>query len=274
MVNRGRSTESYLSPSRPHFPALGNESLRTSETGSVQGWGQLAANLPEMHMPGILTRKLDLEVHEETIADLLHTWTSILTDRTSRLKHARRGSLASGLPPRGCDGSSRAWWRFSAARNSSVRGRAVSLYCRRTFVSVVKIQMVTRISDVQTFSCTSLEFPTTATVCLPSPCWESVVKLSIAWMPQGCVDCRHIVRSLEWSQERKKLEYWIAITFRGARRRVTETVESDVERAMLSLFRQRPSAIQNPERWMAREYKDMTSSPLQLCRRARSGAAQ
>jgi len=103
---------------------------------------------------------------------------------------------------------------------------------------------------------------------------ESVVKLSIAWMPQGCVDCRHIVGSLERTQERKKLECWIAITFWGARRRVTETVESDVERVMLSLFRQRPSAIQNPERWMAREYKHMSSSLLQFCRRARSGATQ
>jgi len=133
----------------------------------MEGWGQLAANLSKLHVPDILTQKLDLEVHEETIADLLHAWTSILADRTSRLRHAQRGSLASGLPPRDCDGSSRAWRRFAAARNSGVQGRAVSPYCRATFVYVLRIQVVTRSLNVQTFSCTSLGFLTPATVCLP-----------------------------------------------------------------------------------------------------------
>ena len=38
---------------------------------------------------------------------------AILADRTSRLRHTRRGSSASALPPRGCDGSS---WRGGGFR--------------------------------------------------------------------------------------------------------------------------------------------------------------
>ena len=114
---------------------------------------------------------------------------------------------------------------------------------------------------------------------LSHPYWESLAELSIlelrrlggtAWSP-------HIMGSLEGSQEWDKLEAWIGIIWMVWPPETGSATEEDVRGVMLSLFRQRPEAIQKLDRWLGRwseRHGEVPERFQQICVRARPEAAR
>ena len=86
---------------------------------------------------------------------------------------------------------------------------------------------------------------------LPHPYWDLMVELAIAepWSLADLDDHEQVMVSLEEEQEWDILEYWVGLVWIKSRPQIDEVPE-DVERVTLSLFRQRPDAIQKLEQWL------------------------
>ena len=83
--------------------------------------------------------------------------------------------------------------------------------------------------------------------------WELLVELAISeswWLESEDIHGPEIAKSLIDAQEWGKLECWIGIVWMFSE--WAGITEEDLERSMLLLFRQRPSAAQRLEQWMGR----------------------
>ena len=86
------------------------------------------------------------------------------------------------------------------------------------------------------------------------------------------------MESLERDQEWGKLERWMGIIWMVWPPETGSTTEEEVRRVTLSLFCQRPGAIQKLERWMerwsARSGKAVSESFRRACEQARLETAR
>ena len=92
---------------------------------------------------------------------------------------------------------------------------------------------------------------------LPHPCWELMMGLAID-RPRSLDDLddhEQVMVSLEEEQEWDILEYWVGLVWILQRPNIGGVPE-DVKRVTLSLFRQRPDAIQKLEQWLRRSTAD------------------
>lgn len=99
---------------------------------------------------------------------------------------------------------------------------------------------------------------------------ELMVDLAVSGsQPSGPIDELQIVDTLEEAQEWDTLVYWVGLIWVTQRPKVGG-IQEDLERTTLSLFRQRPGAIQKLERWMQRaSYLSETIECLRwVCERA------
>ena len=92
---------------------------------------------------------------------------------------------------------------------------------------------------------------------LPHSYCKLMVELTIAWpwLSSGLDDYERVMVSLEEEEEWDILEYWAGVVWILRRPKIGEVPE-DVERVTLSLFRQRPDAIQKLEQWLRRSTAD------------------
>lgn len=121
--------------------------------------------------------------------------------------------------------------------------------------------------------------------------WELLVELAIL-VPRGSVSFAkgwpvtesvefvydsHVVESLVESQEWDKLECWMSFVWTEWPPKIDETAE-DLEHAMVSLFRRRPSAAQKleqrMERWGQEWHSDIPESFQRTCKQAYEAAQQ
>ena len=84
--------------------------------------------------------------------------------------------------------------------------------------------------------------------------WELLVELAVSepwWLGSNVTDGRKITESLVEAQEWGRLECWIRVVWMLPELPdVARMTEEDLESSMLLLFRQRPDAAQNLERWI------------------------
>ena len=115
---------------------------------------------------------------------------------------------------------------------------------------------------------------------LPYLCWELLTELSILESQhlEGVTWNPDVMKSLKGSHGWAKLECWIGIVWIAWPPETGSTAEGEVGDAMLSLFRQRPDAVQKLEQWMGRWGegcgKVVPESFRQACEQARREAAQ
>ena len=220
---------------------------------------------------------------EEVIADLLHAWTS------------RSGSHK---PPSSLNACARhiVGLQPSSPRLRRLVIRAVGLigYQRFTQVGVERfLELLNRLSaDIEdmdgdeswaTFLLDAIQ-SSDGIQHLPYPYWELLTELlileaqrleAVAWSP--CV-MASLEDNQEWDQERGKLECWMGIVWIAWPPETGSTAEGEVRGATLSLFRQRPGAVQKleqwVERWSERSGKVVPESFRQACEQARHEATQ
>jgi len=107
--------------------------------------------------------------------------------------------------------------------------------------------------------------------------WELLVEITPlvpCFREDFCSHCRpQITTSLEDAKDREKLECWIGVAW--ALWHLDSAEAEGLKRVALSLFRQRPSAIQKLEQRMGRRrYYRPSVSFLQICKQARIEGAQ
>ena len=95
--------------------------------------------------------------------------------------------------------------------------------------------------------------------------------ISCSWRLRGYAWSSQITTFLKDSQEWDKLECWIGVVWMVWPPGTGGTIKEDVERAMLSLFRQRPDAIQKlkqrMERWSEENDYQVPESFQSICER-------
>ena len=113
---------------------------------------------------------------------------------------------------------------------------------------------------------------------LPHPYWESLAELSVSESQrlEGVAWKSDVMESLENNLEWDKLEAWMGIVWM-VWPKVGSTTE-DVRGVMLSLFHQRPGAIQKLEQWLERwsegHGNTVPETFEEICRQALREAAQ
>ena len=87
---------------------------------------------------------------------------------------------------------------------------------------------------------------------LSQPYWELLAELStsVIWWMRNPTWNPDIMVFLEGNQEWDKLEIWMGVIWIVWPQKISGPIEGDVRRIMLSLFHQRPGAIQKLRKWM------------------------
>jgi len=104
---------------------------------------------------------------------------------------------------------------------------------------------------------------------LPYPYWELMVELAInkSWIRDDPIDYDlQVMLSLEEEEEWDALECWNGFVW-FLRCPKVDAMPEDLERTMLSLFRQRPGAAKKLERWMQRSSVPQVPECLECLRR-------
>ena len=108
---------------------------------------------------------------------------------------------------------------------------------------------------------------------LPHQYLGLMVELTVAGLrPSDPIDEAQVMISLEEEQGWDVLEYWMGVVW-AIRRPKIDGVSEDLERVTLSLFRQRPKAVQKLEQWLQRSDDSLESVECLrwICERAGLG---
>jgi len=107
--------------------------------------------------------------------------------------------------------------------------------------------------------------------------WELLAELALSWsLRLNVIYDRRIVTFLAEAQEWRKLECWMGIVWVLWPPEDGRTMEEDLGRSILLLFRQRPDAFQKLEQWMERwseiRNKNVPESFQRICKQAQEAA--